>query len=99
LGNEHRAWHFQTPLDQALQDSGYVLHDHHDPHDIGFMHVVGTVRRRPMGGAVGALEVSTKRLVGSTDCWIKSSPVRKPFPLSEPLGTDGGQNRDIDLML
>jgi hypothetical protein len=62
---------------------------------------------QPLVGVVGAPEVLTGRLVGLTSHMMRSSPTKKPFPPLEPLGsllspvlgTDGGQNGGLDLML
>jgi hypothetical protein len=60
--------------------------DHHGPHNADFTCVIGTMRRRPLGGAVDVPTVLIERLFVSTGHRLKFSPVRTPLSSSEPLG-------------
>jgi hypothetical protein len=73
------------PLGQALQDRGCVLHDRRGLHSEGFVCIVGTGHRRPLGGPINVPKVPTERLVSTTTRRLKSSLARKPFPPLEPL--------------
>jgi hypothetical protein len=66
---------------------------------VGFTHVAGIACHRPLGGAVGILEVLIEYLVGSSGHMPTRIQSRLGGPLSPVLGMGRGQNRGLNPML